>query len=69
MKMTTLAAVAFIVVLIVGVFLALNSTTLPNEANFDQTATPTPHNVEITDFTYVGVWHGTRLGGLLDCLH
>lgn len=68
MKKTAVFAFAFIAVLMVGAFLVLNSTTVPNEADFDQTATPTPPpiNVEITDFAYVGVWHGTRLGGMLD---
>ena len=39
-----------------------------NEVMLDQaiiTIPPLP-NVKITNFIYLGVWHGTRLGGLLD---
>jgi hypothetical protein len=69
MKTTTLAAVAIVAMLIVGVLLSLNYATLKsNDAILDR-ATPTIPpipNVKITNFIYLGNWHGTTLGGLLD---
>jgi len=47
---------------------ALTATLKSNEAIVDQatiTIPPIP-KVKITNFTCLGVWHGTRLGGLLD---
>lgn len=46
----------------------LTATLKSNQAILDQatiTIPPIP-NVRITNFTYLGTWHGTRLGGLLD---
>src|SRR5665647_1829939 len=68
MKSTTLAVVAIVVILIVGVFLSYSDTLNSNNSTLDQ-ATPTIPpipNVKITNFIYLGNWHGTTLGGLLD---
>ena len=46
----------------------LTATLKSNQAILDQATTTIPQipNVKITNFVYVGFWHGTRLGGLLD---
>ncbi len=47
---------------------SLTATVKSNQAILDQeTATiPSIPNVKITNFIYLGKWHGTRLGGMLD---
>ena len=69
MKPTILAAFALIAV-IVGVLISLNYATLKSNNNtIPDQATPTVPpipNVKITNFIYLGNWHGTTLGGLLD---
>ena len=47
---------------------SLTATLKSNQAILDQatvTIPPIP-NVKITNFVFLGIWHGTRLGGLLD---
>jgi hypothetical protein len=64
-KTIPLIAVALVAVLITGI-LYYNATYNPNNGTLDQ-ATPTPKpDVKITNFTCLGVWHGTTLGPMLD---
>lgn len=67
MKTIPLIAVTLVAVLITGV-LYYNSTYNPNNGTIDQTTRtiqPTP-DVKITNFTCLGIWHGTTLGPMLD---
>jgi len=66
MKTLVLAAVVVAAVLIIGVFLSLNSATLKsNEAILGQTTTTIP-NIKITNFTCTGNLHLTKLGAALE---
>lgn len=59
---------AALVIVVVGgcLFWQQNQSQLStNETTPSPTPAPAP-NVKITEFTYLGNWHGTRLGGLLD---